>query len=122
MIDEETKKQLGEVLRDEQAKIEADLAVFTIKNKAAPGGHESILAETGNGSSPEDQADTMVAFEKMTSVEHMLEKRLEEIKKALALIDTPQYGLCEKCGKEIPLERLKVNPAAMTCIEHAPKY
>ncbi len=122
MIDEETKKQLAQILRDEQVKIEADLATFTVKNRMAPGGHESILTETENESNPVDQADDVVAFEKMTSLEHMLEKRLEEIKKALGVIDTSQYGLCDACGKEIPLERLMVNPSATTCIEHAPKY
>jgi len=35
------------------------------------------------------------------------------------IIDSDKYGYCEVCGKEINLKRLKVNPAATTCIEHS---
>jgi DnaK suppressor protein len=40
-------------------------------------------------------------------VEHALEK-----------IARNEYGLCEKCGKEIDLERLKVAPEAEYCATH----
>ena len=48
-----------------------------------------------------------------------LELRLKEVNGALKRIDDGSYGICEFCQKEIPIERLKANPAAKTDIEHA---
>jgi len=50
-----------------------------------------------------------------------LELRLKEVNNALKRIEDKTYGICQVCQKEIPLERLKANPAASTDIEHSPK-
>jgi len=41
-----------------------------------------------------------------------LEKELVEIDAALARIQSGVYGICEKTGKKIPIERLLANPTA----------
>jgi len=41
---------------------------------------------------------------------------VEEIERALVKIENGTYGLCEKCGKEIPRARLKVLPGAPLCV------
>jgi len=51
-----------------------------------------------------------------------LELRLKEVNDALKKMDDGTYGVCESCQKEIPLERLKANPAASIDIEHAEKH
>lgn len=48
-----------------------------------------------------------------------LESRLKEVDEALKMIEGGTYGICEVCQKEIPIDRLKANPAAKTDIEHA---
>jgi len=48
-----------------------------------------------------------------------LELRLKKVNDALKRVEDGTYGTCEVCQKEIPLERLKANPAASTDIEHA---
>jgi len=48
-----------------------------------------------------------------------LELRLKEVNNALKRVGNGTYGICQVCQKEIPLERLKANPAASTDIEHA---
>lgn len=48
-----------------------------------------------------------------------LELRLKDVNDALERIKEGTYGICEFCKKEIPIERLKANPAAKTDIEHA---
>lgn len=50
-----------------------------------------------------------------------LELRLREVNDALKRIENKTYGICEICKKPIPIERLKVNPAASADIEHSPK-
>jgi RNA polymerase-binding protein DksA len=44
-------------------------------------------------------------------------KRLRLIDSALTRIQQGKYGLCMKCGKRIPQERLEAIPYALMCIE-----
>ncbi|MDR1024422.1 MAG: TraR/DksA family transcriptional regulator [Treponema sp.] len=44
-------------------------------------------------------------------------KRLRLIDSALTRIQQGKYGLCIKCGKRIPQERLEAIPYALMCIE-----
>lgn len=43
-------------------------------------------------------------------------KRLRLIDSALSRINNGRYGLCMKCGKKIPEERLNAIPYALMCI------
>ncbi len=62
-----------------------------------------------------DLADRAEDFEERSSKLDLLELRLADINKALGKIEGDQYGICEKCQKEIEDDRLEVNPAATTC-------
>ena len=44
-------------------------------------------------------------------------KRLKLIDSALTRIEQGKYGLCMKCGKKIPQDRLEAIPYALLCIE-----
>jgi RNA polymerase-binding transcription factor DksA len=44
-------------------------------------------------------------------------RRLGMIDSALTRIIQGKYGLCMKCGKKIPQERLEAIPYALMCIE-----
>ncbi len=44
-------------------------------------------------------------------------KRLRLIDSALSRIQNGRYGLCMKCGKKIPTERLEAIPYALMCID-----
>jgi RNA polymerase-binding protein DksA len=44
-------------------------------------------------------------------------KRLKMIDSALTRIQQGKYGLCIKCGKHIPQDRLEAIPYALMCIE-----
>lgn len=47
-----------------------------------------------------------------------LKKRSEHIDRALLKIEkNDDYGICERCGIEIPLGRLQFVPEARTCID-----
>ncbi len=43
-------------------------------------------------------------------------KRLNRLKHAYMKIDTPEYGICQECEEEIPLERLKLLPESQYCV------
>jgi RNA polymerase-binding protein DksA len=44
-------------------------------------------------------------------------KRLRLIDSALSRIENDRYGVCMKCGRRIPQERLEAIPYALLCIQ-----
>jgi RNA polymerase-binding protein DksA len=44
-------------------------------------------------------------------------KRVKLIDNAIARIKTGKYGLCVKCGKRIPQDRLEAIPYALLCVD-----
>jgi RNA polymerase-binding protein DksA len=54
--------------------------------------------------------------EKNAALIAVLERRLSDIETALRSIEKGQYGTCERCGKQIELERLEVKPDATLCL------
>lgn len=44
-------------------------------------------------------------------------KRMKLIDSAITRIEQGKYGLCMKCGKKIPRERLEAIPYALLCID-----
>ena len=47
---------------------------------------------------------------------------LREIRDALNRMDDGSYGICADCGTDIPLARLRVQPAALRCITCQERY
>ncbi len=64
----------------------------------------------------EDAADTYEQERYLTLLRNS-ESVLHEVEDALHRIDQGTYGICEVCGKEIPIERLEARPHATRCIE-----
>lgn len=54
--------------------------------------------------------------EKNAALIAVLERKLSDIDSALRSIDKGQYGTCERCGKQIEIERLEVKPDATLCL------
>jgi len=40
-----------------------------------------------------------------------------KVRRALQKIENGSYGICEECGKKIPIARLKVRPVTTLCIK-----
>ncbi len=54
--------------------------------------------------------------EKNAALIGVLERKLQDIDSALRSIEKGQYGICERCGNPIELERLEVKPDATLCV------
>lgn len=123
-MDQEIISELKHKLIDEKNLIEKDLSSFARKDLKAKGGWDTIYpemgdAQTGAHLSLEEAADEVEEYENLTAREQSLESRLAEINRAFERMKNGRYGLCIKCQKEIPIERLRANPAAEFDIEHA---
>ena len=128
MLDQKTINELKAVLEKERA-----LLISELKTIATPDPHLKDNWDVKHFEWSEDQITSEEALESDESVNESdedmknkalsdhLELRLKEVNDALKRIEKGSYGICEVCKKEIPLERLKANPAASTDIKHSPK-
>ena len=63
-----------------------------------------------------DHASEMVDRELDESLEENAEVLVRDIDRALQKIDEGTYGKCERCGRDIPEERLAAVPYATLCV------
>jgi DnaK suppressor protein len=71
-------------------------------------------------SSPGDEMDAARASTAVDTHANLIdraENRLRLIDEALARVANGTYGICAECGDEIGLERLKVLPFAVRCVD-----
>lgn len=83
--------------------------------------HQEMLAQdrptTGNHMA--DDASEVEAQAKSLALRRHLEGMIKEIDRAMVRAQKGTYGICERCKKTIPEERLKVMPSATHCIDCA---
>jgi DnaK suppressor protein len=64
-----------------------------------------------------DQARASMAIDTQANLIDRAEHRLRLIDEALARVENGTYGICADCGEQIGIERLKVLPFALRCID-----
>lgn len=64
-----------------------------------------------------DQASAEVDQNFSMRIRDRERKLLKKINEALDQMNTGTYGICERCGGEIPYKRLKARPVTTLCIE-----
>jgi DnaK suppressor protein len=74
---------------------------------AGAGADLTSFAEAGTDSNERDTALRVASGES---------NWLRDVSEALARIENAAYGMCEGCGKEIPIKRLEVFPSARNCV------
>jgi DnaK suppressor protein len=86
---------------------------------------EARLSESSSDRSPDpgnaEASSTKLEYAKELSIEQNTLDLLGKVERALELIDDGTYGICESCGKSIPLNRLDVLPYATLCVDCARK-
>ncbi len=84
---------------------------------------EARMTESSSDRSPDPgnaEASSMkVEYAKELSLEQNTVELLGKVEHALTRIESGNYGLCERCGKAIPLERLDALPYSTLCVECA---
>ena len=66
---------------------------------------------------PTDRASLEADRNFMLRIRDRESKLIKKIKKALERIENGTFGICEKCGEDISLKRLKARPVTTQCIE-----
>ena len=121
-MDKNLQKKLKKSLEREKEKLTKDLKSFAKKDPKIKGNWLTRFPLLGFSRSHQDErAEKIEEYENLLSVEHTLELRLKDINVALDKIKKSNYGLCEKCKKEIEKKRLKIVPEAKLCLECSKK-
>jgi RNA polymerase-binding protein DksA len=75
------------------------------------------IAGRGSDNHLGDMASVTFDRELDEGLEEGAQQTLAQIDRAIARLDNGSYGTCERCGKEIPSERLHARPWATLCID-----
>ena len=78
-------------------------------------------ADAANLDDEHDPEGATIGFERaqLSSMVERARTQLAEINEALERLRQGSYGVCERCGRQIPGERLGAQPATRTCVECA---
>lgn len=106
--------RLKEKLLVEKSRLEGELGKMARPTGVA-GEYETQFENIGtdvdeNATEVEDYADKL-------GVEETLETELREVNDALLKMEVGTYGVCEKTGQNIPVDRLEAYPAARTLVD-----
>lgn len=112
-------EELRELLESQKVDLEDELSSHGRVLNDAGDWEGSSAGFEGQESDPNDVADQIEELVTNVPLVAELEEQHIDVAEALEKMDEGVYGLCEECSEPISYERLKANPAARTCIEHA---
>jgi RNA polymerase-binding transcription factor DksA len=107
-VDDTQRQRLKSILSEELASVEAQLAEY----ENAPGQGIDVSSEEGFA----DSAQATAERSSLISLIEQLQATRREVVDALARIEQGTYGKCERCGNEIPVERLEALPSTPWCV------
>jgi RNA polymerase-binding transcription factor DksA len=110
-----TIKEIEAGLKEEKAKLEAQLAEISTKNVRNPADHNASFPDYGNAE--DENAAEVATYSNNLTLERTLDSALRDATKALAAIADGKYGTCKYCGKEIDEKRLRARPTSSSCVE-----
>lgn len=103
-------KPIGDFLAREAKRLEKRKSRLTAQDPFS-----DVSRVTDNAASDTDAAE-QVGHARVTAMKKQTERKLIQIKKALARIKIGKYGICENCGQMVDTDRLMVMPEATICI------
>ena len=108
--------ELRAALLHQQANLRQQIADLK-RNEAAP----ADPLDTIEVDAPGDEGDASVDLQDRDETDTLLRDlrgQLSEVEHALTKFETGTYGICERCGRPIPLARLRVLPEARYDVEY----
>ena len=113
-LDKKTLNELEQKLRTEKSRLKKELEKIAEPTDSA-GDYEAKFENIGEES--DENATEVNIYANKLALENNLERQLKDANDALAKMKKETYGICEECGGEINIERLKIHPAARRCMK-----
>ncbi|MGH3650113.1 MAG: TraR/DksA family transcriptional regulator [Acidimicrobiia bacterium] len=114
---ETTLERFRKRLEEEKTRLEEQIEDYERELEVAR------LTESSSDRSPDPgnaEASSMkLEYAKELSIEQNSLDLLSKVNRALERVKAGTYGICESCGKPIPVERLDVLPYTTLCVECA---
>ncbi len=112
-------EKFKKALEAERETLETELSEIGMKDPNNSNNWDASTRNTEVDMADENEvANKIEEMQDNDSVVSELEVQLKNVKDALAKIEDGKYGLCEKCGKPIEVERLEANPSAKISLKH----
>lgn len=111
-------QKLTQLLSEEEVLVRKELGEVAVKDPAS-GGFQPLPADYEGDVREDDIAREATTTETNTAAEQELKHHLEAILEAQERLKTGRYGICEKCGADIPVGRLMALPTTPFCVDHA---
>ena len=102
-------------LTQERARIQADLS--SLDAEVATLGKDQQTEGGSTGNHMADGATDIAEQDRDMALIGTLQERQREVDQALERLQQGSYGVCERCGKPIPAERLEVRPFSILCVD-----
>jgi DnaK suppressor protein len=93
-------------LEQERASLQSDIATLQVDNQAAQD-------DEGAGNHIADEASEVFIRERNLALRENAQDLLTQVESAMQRLDAGSYGICARCGKPIPVERLEALPYAI---------
>ncbi len=110
MVDEAKMKELRAALEEQRAHLHKEITELG-------GDPDSLDAEIDVERGFADSAHSTAERARVLSVMKALRANLRWVNRALTKMELGTYGVCERCGQPIAVERLEVLPWAILCID-----
>ena len=97
-----------------KVKLTAELEALTARLE-----HIDRDLSQSHSSDSEEQAQERENDEVLDEIGNETQLSISRIKAALQRIEEGEYGICQKCGDEIAVERLQILPESTFCVKCA---
>lgn len=114
MIDEKLRARLSARLNEDLARLEADIEEFDREER------DSLSEASGENEYRDHMADQGLAtFERELDMTFEENERgeLDDVRAALVRLDAGTYGVCARCSRDIPTQRMEAVPTASLCVQ-----
>lgn len=107
--------KLREALLERKQELESEIAEF--QQEIVDLGDDQEQERGTGGNHFADDASSLGEQETISTIGDDFKEQLQMVEAALKRMDEGTYGVCQRCGKAIPVERLEALPYAAYCIE-----
>lgn len=111
-------KKFARKLDQEHQRLTEELQRLAVQDET--GGTSGELSELSDYDQHQaDQATELFFREQDQAIAASLRQERDQVEAAQRRMETGAYGYCDRCGAEIPKDRLEVMPFALYCIQCA---